>query len=291
MLLAVPAGIVGHVPQSSAILLLLADVDGTLVTPEKALTEAAIAAVRELGDAGVLFALTSGRPPRGMSMLIEPLDIHTPIAAFNGGLLVDREMQVIEQRTIPPELVPEAISLLRTHGLDVWLYQGADWFVQDVNGPHVDREAATVQFAPTVRADYAGLTDAIAKIVGIGDDHDAVARAASDAQERFGEHVSAARSQPYYVDVTHPQANKGSVVEFLAARYDIPSDQIATIGDMPNDVLMFARSGLSIAMGNSDREVQRAARRVTGPNDRDGFAEAVRRFVLPRAPDRDDSAT
>jgi Cof subfamily protein (haloacid dehalogenase superfamily) len=271
---------------SPAIRLLLADVDGTLVTPAKALTGAAIAAVRELDEAGILFALTSGRPPRGMSMLVEPLDIHTPIAAFNGGLLVDRDMAVIEQRTIPPELVPEAISLLRTHGLDVWLYQGADWFVRDVDGPHVDREAATVQFAPTPRADYDGLTDAIAKIVGVGDDHDAVACAASDAQERFGEHVSAARSQPYYVDITHPRANKGSVVEFLAARYDIPSEQIATIGDMPNDVLMFARSGLSIAMGNSDREVQRAARRVTGPNDRDGFAEAVRRFVLPHVPQR-----
>lgn len=264
-----------------AVRLLLADVDGTLVTPAKALTEAAIAAVRELGEAGVLFALTSGRPPRGMSMLIEPLDVRTPIAAFNGGLLVDRDMTVIEQRTIPPELVPVAIELLRSHGLDVWLYQGADWFVQDVDGPHVDREAATVQFAPTPRADYDGLSEGIAKIVGVGDDHDAVARAASDAQERFGDHVSAARSQPYYVDVTHPQANKGSVVGFLAAHYDIPSEQIATIGDMPNDVLMFARSGLSIAMGNSDREVQRAARCVTGSNDDDGFAEAVRRFVLP----------
>ncbi len=201
---------------SPAIRLLLADVDGTLVTPEKALTDAAIAAVRELGEAGVLFALTSGRPPRGMSMLIEPLDIRTPIAAFNGGLLVDREMQVLEQRTIPPELVPPAIELLRSHGLDVWLYRGADWFVQDVEGPHVDREAATVQFAPTLRADYEGLTEGIAKIVGVGDDHDAVARAAADAQERFGDHVSAARSQPYYVDVTHPQANKGSVVDYLA---------------------------------------------------------------------------
>jgi Cof subfamily protein (haloacid dehalogenase superfamily) len=291
MLEPVPAAIVGYVPRASPIRLLLADVDGTLVTPAKALTEAAIAAVRELGDAGVLFAITSGRPPRGMRMLVEPLRLQTPIAAFNGGLLVDREMKVIEQRTIPPELVPEAISLLRAHGLDVWLYRGADWFVQDVDGAHVDREAATVQFAPTPRADYDGLVDAIAKIVGVGDDHDAVARAASAAQERFGDRVSAARSQPYYVDVTHPQANKGSVVEYLSARYEIPGEQIATIGDMPNDVLMFARSGLSIAMGNSDREVQRAARRVTGPNDKDGLAEAVRRFVLPRAPDRDGSAT
>ncbi|HEY2536559.1 MAG TPA: Cof-type HAD-IIB family hydrolase [Solirubrobacteraceae bacterium] len=271
---------------SSAIRLLLADVDGTLVTPEKALTDEAVAAVRELDEAGVLFALTSGRPPRGMSMLVEPLDVRTPIAAFNGGLLVDREMRMIEQRTIPPELVPPAIELLRSHGLDVWLYQGADWFVQDVRGPHVDREAATVQFAPTPRADYEGLTEGIAKIVGVGDDHEAVARAAADAQERFEGHVSAARSQPYYVDITHPQANKGSVVDFLAARYEIPSEQIATIGDMPNDVLMFVRSGLSIAMGNSDGEVQRAASCVTGSNEHDGFAEAVRRFVLPRAPQR-----
>jgi Cof subfamily protein (haloacid dehalogenase superfamily) len=276
---------------SPAIRLLLADVDGTLVTQEKVLTEAAIAAVRELHEAGILFALTSGRPPRGMSMLIEPLDVRTPIAAFNGGLLVDRDMTVIEQRTIPTELVAPAIELLRSDDLDVWLYQGADWFVQDLKGAHVDREAATVQFAPTLRADYGDLVDGIAKIVGVSDDHDAVARAASAARERFGDHVSAARSQPYYVDVTHPQANKGSVVEYLSRRYEIPGEQIATIGDMPNDVLMFARSGLSIAMGNSDREVQRAARRVTGSNDRDGFAQAVRHFVLPRAPGRVGSAT
>jgi hypothetical protein len=273
----------GSSSPSPAIRLLLADVDGTLVTPEKALTEAAIAAVRELDGAGILFALTSGRPPRGMSMLIEPLRVRTPIAAFNGGLLVDHDMSVIEQHTIPAELVPPTIALLKDHGLDVWLYRGADWFVQDLQGPHVDREAATVKFAPTLREDYDGLVDQIAKIVGVSDDHDAVARVAADAHERFGDHVSAACSQPYYVDVTHPQANKGGVVEFLARHYEIPDASIATIGDMPNDVLMFERSGLSIAMGNAEPDVQRAARRVTGSNEHDGFAEAVRRFVLPGA--------
>ena len=85
------------------------------------------------------------------------------------------------------------------------------------------------------------------------------------------------------MDVTHPEANKGSVVRWLAARYGIPPEAIATIGDMPNDVLMFAHSGLSIAMGNADREVQRAARRITASNEDDGFARAVERFILPRA--------
>jgi len=69
-------------------------------------------------------------------------------------------------------------------------------------------------------------------------------------------------------------------VKFLSAKYGVPTEEIATIGDMPNDVLMFAHSGLSIAMGNADREVQRAARRVTTSNDEDGFAHAVHRFIL-----------
>ena len=87
-----------------AIKLLLADVDGTLVTQDKVLTERAIAAVRKLGEAGIVFAVTSGRPPLGMSMLIEPLHITTPVAAFNGGLLVNPDMSVLEQREIPGEL-------------------------------------------------------------------------------------------------------------------------------------------------------------------------------------------
>ena len=93
--------------------------------------------------------------------------------------------------------------------------------------------------------------------------------------------MSAARSQPYYADVTHPDANKGSVARYLSQSYGIPAEEIATIGDMPNDVLMFAHSGLSIAMGNASPEVQRAARRVTTSNEDEGFANAVERYILP----------
>jgi hypothetical protein len=216
-----------------------------------------------------------------MQMLIEPLALSTPIAAFNGGLIVEPDMTVIEQQVIPDELVDPIVGRLGSSGLDVWVYQGADWFVRDLNAPHVAREAFTVQFDPTPVANFDGLTNGVAKIVGVSDDHDLVASVASAARDEFGDHVSVSRSQPYYVDVTHPQANKGGVVGFLSARYRIRSEQIATIGDMPNDVLMFAHSGLSIAMGQSDREVQRAARRVTTSNQEEGFANAVDRFILP----------
>lgn len=247
---------------------------------DKVLTQRSVDAVHALYEAGIRFAVTSGRPPRGMSMLVEPLSLRTPLAAFNGGLVVDADMDIVEQRVIASDIVAPAIQLLEEHRLSVWVYQGADWLVRDREGPHVARESHTVQFSPTVVESFDGRNDGVAKIVGVSDDYGAVAAASTAAQDELGDHVSAARSQPYYLDITHPDANKGGVARFLSEKYAIPADEIATIGDMPNDVLMFAHSGLSIAMGNADREVQRAARRVTTTNDEDGFAKAVYRFIL-----------
>jgi Cof subfamily protein (haloacid dehalogenase superfamily) len=266
----------------SAVKLLLADVDGTLVTNEKVLTPRAVEAVQALGAAGILFAVTSGRPPRGMSMLVEPLALSTPIAAFNGGLIVQPDMTVIEEKLIPQALVQPILSLLESFGLVPWIYRGAEWFVQDPRGAHVDREAMTVGFQPTVTKSFVDISDSVVKVVGVSDDHDAMDRATEAARDQFHDHVTAAQSQPYYLDITHPDANKGGVVKFLSTRFGIPSSAIATIGDMPNDVLMFAHSGLSIAMGNASSEVQRAARMVTTTNQDEGFANAVERFILAK---------
>ena len=189
-------------------------------------------------------------------------------------------MEVLAEHLLPADVVPGVIDVLGHHGLSVWCYRGVDWLVLDAHGPHVAKEAATVEFEPTVTDTFDGLTDGVAKLVGVSDDPGAVEAATAAVRDRFGDGVSASASQPYYLDVTHPQANKGCVVTFLAGALAVAEAEIATIGDMPNDVLMFARSGLSIAMGNADREVQRAARRVTTSHDDDGFAAAIDRFVL-----------
>jgi hypothetical protein len=257
-------------PASKPILLLISDVDGTLVTQDKVLTDASRQAVAKLRKAGIEFAITSGRPPRGMAMLVEPLALTTPIAAFNGGLFVKPDMSVIQQQTLDPAVAPAVVQTLAQRGLGVWVYCGNDWLVQDRHGPHVDHEEWTVKFPPTVVTSFDGHLNDAAKIVGVSDDYDLVAKTETQARHQFGDHASVARSQPYYLDVT----------KYLSATMKISADQIATIGDMPNDVLMFALSGLSIAMGNASPEVQRAARRVTTSNQQEGFANAVERFVL-----------
>jgi hydroxymethylpyrimidine pyrophosphatase-like HAD family hydrolase len=96
----------------------------------------------------------------------------------------------------------------------------------------------------------------------------------------LGATASAARSQPYYLDVTHPKANKGEVVLAMSSLLGIPVEEIATIGDMPNDVLMFVKSGVSIAMGNASAEVQKSATYVTTSSEDEGFANAMEQFIL-----------
>jgi Cof subfamily protein (haloacid dehalogenase superfamily) len=264
--------------------LFIADVDGTLVTRDKALTPRACGAVKALREEGIAFAITSGRPPRGMAMLIEPLALTTPVAAFNGGVLVEPDLvTVIEQRPVPEPASFETVEILLGEGLDVWVYRDSDWYVRRLDAPHVARERATLKFEPTVAADLRSVVAGAVKIVGVSDDHERVARCENDLRKRFMGQVSAARSQPYYLDVTHPDANKGAVVRDLSKRLGIPAAQIATIGDMPSDVLMFGLGGVSIAMGNASPDVQRTARYVTSSNDDEGFANAVDRFVRGHA--------
>ena len=259
---------------------LLADVDGTLLTREKVLTERARAAVLSLRLAGIRFAITSGRPPRGMAMLIEPLALETPIAGFNGGQFVRPDLTIIEERRLPPDIAEAAINLIAEHQLDVWVYSGNDWLVRDPKAPHVDREAWTVKFVPRIVSDFAGVLDKVVKVVGVSDVHSLVARCEADAQTILGQRATAVRSQPYYLDVTHHDANKGFVTDYLAGNLGIAREEIATIGDQPNDVTMFKRSGFSIAMGNAEDEVKRQASAVTDSCDEEGFAKAVERYLL-----------
>ena len=269
----------------NAIRLLISDVDGTLVTKDKVLTPAAVAAVRSLAAADIDFALTSARPPRGMRMLVEPLGLQLPLAGFNGGLIVDPHFNVIESHPIDPKAAEEGARLMQDSGLDLWVYTQDEWIVSDINGFHVEREAWIIKMDPVARGctpdDYAQAF----KIVGVSQDAAKIAAAQKLVTDKLGDTVSASSSEPQFVDITSPQANKGAVVHALARRLDLPTSQIATIGDMPNDVLMFAQSGFSIAMGNASDEVKAKASVVTDSNEEDGFAIAVRRFILP-APTR-----
>jgi Cof subfamily protein (haloacid dehalogenase superfamily) len=216
-------------------------------------------------------------------MFVEPLELTIAMAAFNGGVIVRPDLSVIDEKPLPVDIPSQVIDSIRAHGLDAWVYTPTEWYVTDLHGTRVDRETSTVQFPPVVVPNYDATFHEVIKIVGTSTDHDAVARCEEGIQAEFGTRVTAARSQPYYLDVTHPDANKGAIVHRLAQYLNVSPRRIATIGDQMNDTLMFRESGLSIAMGNASADVQRQATFVTTSFGEEGFANAVERYILPRA--------
>ena len=258
----------------------VSDVDGTLVTDDKILTARAQAAVKKLHARGIIFTIISSRPPRGVRMLLDPLEITTPIGCFNGGVIARPDLSVITAHFLTSEAARRAVDMLDARGAQSWVFAGQDWLARGSDGPYVELEERTVGFRPTTVDDFGANLDIAGKIVGVSADFDLLAQCERDIRAALADRASVVRSQPYYLDITSPLANKGVALSELAKLLAIPPMEIAVIGDGGNDVAMFERSGLSIAMGNAGPEVRRAADFVTDSNRDEGFANAVERFIL-----------
>ena len=257
------------------IALVVSDVDGTLLTKDKTLTESAIDAVQKLGEAGIGFTITSSRPTIGMRFLIEPLHIALPIGAFNGSCIVDPELKPVEQHLIPETAVRRALEVLTEFGTEIWLFTSDRWLARDADGQYVPHERRAIRADPTIVADFTPYLTSACKIVGAGGDPALMQRCEIAMQEALGTQATAVRSQSYYLDITPPGVNKGTFVQTIARRLGISLDAVATIGDMQNDLAMFRTSGTSFAMGNATDDVKKVATHVTASNEDEGFAKAM----------------
>ena len=255
--------------------LVVSDVDGTLVTGDKRLTEAAKAAVEKLRAADIGFTIVSSRPTVGMDFLIKPLALTLPFGSFNGSSIVDPQLRPIEQHFLPPEIARRAIDLLEQCGVDIWLFTSDRWLTRNPDGEYVGHEQRAIRHDPIIVDNFAPYLDGACKIVGASADPELLMRCEAAMQQAVGHEATAVRSQTYSLDITPPGHDKGTFVAAIAARLGIPLGGVATVGDMQNDLPMFARSGLSFAMGNAADEIKRRATHVTASNEEDGFAKAV----------------
>jgi Cof subfamily protein (haloacid dehalogenase superfamily) len=257
------------------IALVVSDVDGTLLTKDKVLTDGARDAVRKLHAAGIGFTIVSSRPTIGMGFLIEPLSIALPIGAFNGSSIVDAALKPIEQHLIGSDVARRSIDVLDSFGVDIWLFSNERWYTRNPDGEYVPHEKLAIKADPTIIPDFTPHLAAACKIVGASSDPALLQRCEVAMKEAIGREATAVRSQTYYLDVTPSGHDKGTFVEAMMRRLGIPAEAVATIGDMENDLPMFAKSGMSFAMGNAADPVKRRATHVTDSNAQDGFARAM----------------
>ncbi|HVP53876.1 MAG TPA: HAD family hydrolase [Candidatus Eisenbacteria bacterium] len=261
------------------IALVISDVDGTLLDNEKQLTSGAPAAVQRLYDAGIRFTIASARPPRMIRELVRMLKIREPLACFNGALFVSPDETVLHKFPMSTADAQAVADYIVQRKFDLWVWTDNDWYVSNPAGPHVARHERQMGRKATPLFGHDMSRFDVLKLVGVCDDHDAIAKAEAEMVELGTRSISGTRSSPYYLDVTDARANKGEAVLTISQMLQIPTQQIATIGDMSTDALMFHKSGISIAMGNALDDVKAQAKYVTRTNEENGFAYAMDHYV------------
>lgn len=267
---------------SRPVRLVVSDVDGTLVQTDKSLAPGTVAAAARLRAAGIPLAIVSARPPRGMLWIAQELGLAGLLAGFNGGTIMQPDGTVVEQHAVPPDAARAALALFARSNVSAWLFTAEEWLAQDPDGPHVAHERHTVRFHERIVEGFDPYIGEAGKLVGVTDDAPLLARLETELQAMLGATANAKRSQTYYLDVTHREANKGNAVRMLAAHVGVDLAEVAVLGDMENDLPMFDVAGFTVAMGNASPAVQARAAAVTGTNDADGWAQAVDRLILTR---------
>lgn len=265
--------------------LVISDVDATLITSEHEITPRAMRAVQKLHNRGIAFTIASSRPPCGLSGFAKKLNLSEPFAAFNGGVIQKPDGETLIKHTLSRDICESAFAITERFGVELWVYCDHEWHVGQVT-PFVEREQNTIGFKAVVESDLRDMFGMAAKLVIVGDPT-LIAQAEPIALADFGTKVSATKSKPRFLDITAKEAHKGTVVMQLAKIIGIPTAEIAVIGDGLNDVSMFEHAGFSIAMGQADYAVKRAANVVTNSNNDEGFAFAMEKFILGGAAVKD----
>jgi Cof subfamily protein (haloacid dehalogenase superfamily) len=264
---------------AGAIKLVVSDVDGTLVDKRKQLAPSTLEAVGRLTAAGVAFTIISARPRSGMMPIAETLAIDAPMGAFNGGTVFRRDGSILCQHRVDRDVVEQVMALAQGVAVDVWLFADDLWYASTDQGAHVGSERLASNQAPVITTDFTPLYDRADKITFVSDDAALLIDLAQRAAP-LSSRATIMQSQAYYLDITAPAANKGDGITALADAMGVPLSAIAAIGDQANDVPMFARAGLSIAMGQGPAAVREQADLVTGGNDADGVAQAIYGMIL-----------
>lgn len=256
------------------------DLDDTLLNGKLAISPRTADAIRQAMDKGVIVTLATGRMYQSALTYALELGLDVPLITYHGALVkTSLSKEVLYHRPVPLHLARKVVDYTVGKGLDINIYMSDELYVQAGN-KHVDEyiKISNVDFytVPDLRA---ALQTEPHKIL-VMDAEETINRLGEELRAITGGQLHITKSKPFFLEITHPEANKGKALETMAKNLGIEQEEVMAIGDSYNDLEMIKYAGIGVAMGNARAEIQKAADFVTCSNDEHGVAEAICRFVL-----------
>ncbi|REB05556.1 HAD family phosphatase [Sporosarcina sp. BI001-red] len=256
------------------------DLDGTLLTDELEITPDTITAIQQVIESGVIVTLATGRMFPSAKKFAEQLRLNVPLITYQGAVIKDvEEKKIWFERSVSHVISKRLIEFAQEHHVHVQVYQDDVVYVAEDNDK-IQGYARESNVPYTVVDDLSGLADkGFTKVLFIGEPK-YLDRLQIELHGEFGSDAHIAKSKPHYLEVTNPEANKGTALLYLAEQFGIQQSEIIGIGDNHNDVELITSAGLGVVMGNGVDALKSIADYITETNNDEGVLHVLNKFIL-----------
>ncbi len=265
--------------------LLVLDLDGTLVTGKKDITQYTVDVLRQAQQQGVRVVLASGRPTHGIMPMARQLEIASYggfIMSFNGGMIIDAASgEVVYQATLPAEVIAPLYEMSSEAGAVISTYRDEFVICEQPDDKYMSIEISLTRMTACPVESFVDAVDfAATKCLAVGDPERLIGLR-EQVMERFSHCMNAFRSEPFFLELVPKGIDKALSLSRLLDHLKLSRDEVVAIGDGFNDLSMIEFAGLGVAMANAQEQVRQAANYITPlSNDEDGVADFIHKFML-----------
>lgn len=263
--------------------LIACDMDDTLLTSEKNITERTRAAINKAIELGKIFLIATGRMFISARPYAESLGLDVPLVTYNGALIKGSQSgKIYFEHKMKLETAQEVLRFCQERGYYLQYYINDDVCIEKAND--FSEYYGRVQHIPITELGEAfyDLHQEPYKMLVISPLEDA-SKVRSDFEEHFADKLDIYNSQPNFLELMEPGVNKWQAVKAVAERFDIHPEEIMCLGDSGNDYDMVANAGIGVAVANANEKVLQAAKIVTASNDNDGVAIVLESILTKQA--------
>ncbi|MUH02359.1 Cof-type HAD-IIB family hydrolase [Bombella sp. ESL0387] len=264
--------------------LVLSDMDGTILGSDRTISPTTGTAVQHLAERGVALALVSARIPAAVLPYVRQLGLKGPCAGFNGGVFFMPDGTILKSHHFSVGDLAAILEALSPFPVEVWFQTEQEWLVRDSRTLLAKREQELTGITPRAVSSWPVTPKTVNRLMVCSDDTALIARLEAELAAPFAGRASLLCSAPHKLNITPALATKGEAVAELARLYGVTPQEVAALGDAPNDIPMLQAAGMGIAMGQAPDSVKKEATHVTGKPDEGGWAYAAETFIMPLAP-------
>lgn len=267
--------------------LIALDLDGTLLTDDKLISESNRQTVSQAIEDGHIVVIATGRPHRSSIQYYEELQLKTPMVNFNGALIhhpKDSGWDLIHN-PMPHQTaleIVEACYELDVHNIlaevqdNVFLDRFDEQIINVFQTSQAENFKSSFKIGPLKDKLK---NDPTSMLIRPRDEH------IKDLQSELnGVHAEIVEHRNWtnpwnIIEIVQKGIHKAVGLQKIAQHYDIPRERIIAFGDEDNDLEMLDYAGIGVAMENGIEELKSIAKHVTKTNEEDGISSFLKQYL------------